>query len=81
LLVASVRTDTLEVPILIAMYALLVQALLMGVDGITKARKRRALVPLSRVSPAWLVEEIKPKHRRQPRCSAAFSTVGQDDHD
>jgi hypothetical protein len=82
LLVASVRSDELEVPIMIAMYALLVQALLMGVDAITKARKRRALVPMSEVSPAWLVAEIRPEEDgRRTKWSAAFSTVDPSDHD
>jgi hypothetical protein len=80
LTVASARSDHLAVPFVVAMAALLVLAVLVLVDGVTKAVKRRGRVPRSHVSPTWLISEIKRKPGRRKRCAANFSTIGPDDH-
>jgi hypothetical protein len=80
LTVASARSDHLAVPFVVAMAALLMLAVLVLVDGVTKAVKRRGRVPRSHVSPTWLISEIKRKPGRRKRCAANFSTIGPDDH-
>jgi hypothetical protein len=80
LTVASVRSDRLAAPFLVAIIALLGLAVLVGIDGLTKAIKRRSRVPMSQVSPNWLIAEIRRTPRRRARCAANFSTIGSDDH-
>lgn len=82
LLVASGRAHSLRVPFLIGMVALLLLFLLVGLDGMGKAVKRRRRVPVNQVSPTWLVDEIRGKRvRRWKRCRAEFSTIGAEyDH-
>jgi len=80
LLVASSRKSALDGPFEFGMAALLVLFLLVGVDSVGKAIKRRRRVPLTKVSPMWLVAEIRRKpvrHWKRPR--AEFSTLGSDD--
>lgn len=82
LLVASGRADALHGPFVFGMIALLVLFLLVGADTVGKAVKRRRRVPVNRISPMWLIAEI----RRRPvwrwkRFRAEFSTIGSDDHD
>jgi hypothetical protein len=61
------------------MVALLVLFLLVGLDGAGKAMKRRRRVPVNKVTPIWLVQEIRKRPvRRWKRCRAEFSTVGLD---
>lgn len=80
LLVASGRSGSLHGPFLFGMVALLVLFLLVGLDAAGKAVKRRRRVPVNRVSPAWLVHEIRGRPvRRWNRCHAEFSTIGSDD--
>jgi len=81
LLVASGRSDALQGPFLFGMVALLVLFVLVGLDGLGKARKRRRKVPVNEVSPTWLVSEIhgRPARRNTP-FRAEFSTIGSDDH-
>ncbi|MDQ3791030.1 MAG: hypothetical protein M3422_27830, partial [Actinomycetota bacterium] len=82
LLVASGRAGSLRVPFLVGMVALLLLFLLVGLDGLGKAVKRRRRVPVNHVSPMWLVDEIRGKRvRRWKRCRAEFSTIGTEaDH-
>ncbi|WP_133909349.1 hypothetical protein [Actinophytocola oryzae] len=80
LLVASGRAGSLDKPFLYAMLALLMLFLLVGLDGTGKAMKRRRRVPVNKVSPIWLVQEIRRRPvRRWKRCRAEFSTLGTDD--
>lgn len=80
LFVASGRADSLRVPFLIGMCALLVLFLLVGLDGLGKAVKRRIRVPVNHVSPTWLVDEIRGSRARAwKRCHAEFSTIGAED--
>jgi len=80
LLVASGRAGSLHGPFLVGMIALLVLFLLVGVDGVGKAIKRRRRVPLNRVTPIWLVQEIRKRPvRHWKRCRAEFSSIGTDD--
>jgi len=82
LLVASGRAGSLDRPFLAGMIALLVLFLLVGLDGAGKAMKRRRRVPVNRVSPTWLVQEIRKRPvRHWKRCRAEFSTIGTDDDD
>ena len=81
LLVASGRSDRLHGPFVFGMGALLLLFVLVGLDGIGKAVKRRRRVPVNRVSPAWLIAEIRRRPvRRWKRFRAEFSTIGTDDH-
>jgi hypothetical protein len=81
LLVASGREDALGVPFVYGMVALLVLFLLVGVDGVAKAVKRRRRVPVNRISPMWLIREIRRRPvLRWKRLRAEFSTIGGDDH-
>jgi hypothetical protein len=82
LLVASGRSGSLRVPFLFGMVALLALFVLVGIDGLGKAVKRRRRVPVNQVSPAWLVDEIRGRRvRRWKRCRAEFSTIGtEEDH-
>jgi hypothetical protein len=79
LTVAAGRDDRLAAPFVIAICALLVLAVLVGVDGVAKAIKRRSRVPVNHVSPGWLIAEIKGKPGRRKRCTANFSTIGSGD--
>ncbi|MFL6121611.1 hypothetical protein [Actinophytocola sp.] len=77
LLVASGRSGSLDRPFLTGMIALLVLFLLVGLDGVGKAMKRRRRVPVNRVTPSWLVQEIRGHPvRHWKRCRAEFSTIG-----
>jgi hypothetical protein len=81
LFVAAGRKEALEGPFRFGMVALLVLFLLVGADSVGKAIKRRRRVPVNRISPMWLIAEI----RRRPvwrwkRLRAEFSTLGSDDH-
>ncbi|HEV2778275.1 MAG TPA: hypothetical protein VGX25_02640 [Actinophytocola sp.] len=80
LTVASVRNDRLAGPFVIAILALLLLAVLVGIDGLAKAIKRRSRVPVNQVSPNWLIAEIRRAPRRRARCAANFSTIGSGDH-
>ena len=81
LLVASGRKDALDGPFVVGMVALLVLFLLVGVDTVGKAVKRRRQVPINRISPMWLITETRRRPvRRWQRPRAEFSTVGSDDH-
>lgn len=81
LLVASGRADALDGPFVFGMAALLVLFLLVGVDSVTKAIKRRGRVPTNSISPEWLIAELsrRPGKRRKP-CSVDFATIGSEDH-
>jgi hypothetical protein len=81
LLVAAGRKEALDGPFVFGMVALLGLFLLVGADTVGKAIKRRRRVPVNRISPMWLIAEI----RRRPvwhwkRLRAEFSTIGSDDH-
>lgn len=77
LLVAAGRSGSLRGPFLFGMLALLVLFLFVGMDGLSKAVKRRRRVPVTRVSPTWLVDEIRGRRvRHRKRCGAEFSTIG-----
>jgi hypothetical protein len=79
-LVASGRAGSLDRPFLAGMIALLVLFVLVGLDGAGKAVKRRRRVPVNKVTPIWLVQEIRGRPvRRWKRCRAEFSTIGADD--
>lgn len=79
LLVASGRAGSLDRPFLFGMLALLGLFLLVGLDGAGRAMKRRRRVPVNRVTPIWLVQEIRKRPvRRWKRCRAEFSTIGTD---
>jgi hypothetical protein len=80
LTVAAGRDDRLAVPFLIAIAALLVLVVLVAVDGVAKAIKRRSRVPVNQVSPGWLIAEVKGKPLPRKRCTANFSTIGSGDH-
>lgn len=81
LLVASGRSDRLHGPFVFGMVALLLLFVLVGLDGAGKAVKRRRRVPVNRVSPVWLIAEIRRRPvRRWKRFRAEFSTIGTDDH-
>lgn len=81
LLVASGRASALDGPFVFGMAALLVLFLLVGVDGVSKAVKRRGRVPVNTISPEWLIAELsrRPDKRRKP-CSVDFSTIESKDH-
>lgn len=80
LLVASGRSGSLHWPFLVGMIALLLLFLLVGLDGIGKAVKRRRRVPVNKVTPIWLVQEIRRRPVRSwKRCRAEFSSIGTDD--
>jgi hypothetical protein len=79
LTVAGGRDDQLAGPFVMAIVALLVLAVLVVVDGVAKAVKRRSRVPVNQVSPDWLIAEIRRKSGRRKRCSASFSTIGPGD--
>jgi hypothetical protein len=80
LLVASGRAGALDRPFLAGMIALLGLFLLVGLDGAGKAMKRRRRVPVNKVTPVWLVQEIRKRPpRRWKRCRAEFSTIGIED--
>lgn len=79
LAVAGGRDDQLAGPFVLAIVALLVLALLVMVDGVAKAVKRRSRVPVNQVSPDWLIAEIRRRSGRRKRCSANFSTIGPGD--
>ncbi len=80
LLVASGRAGSLDRPFLAGMIALLGLFLLVGLDGAGKAVKRRRRVPVNRVTPIWLVQEIRRRPvRRWKRCRAEFSTIVSED--
>jgi hypothetical protein len=78
LCVASVPADILAIPFLVATVALLGLQLLLVVQGVAKAVKRRSLVPLNRTTPAWLVAELGRNPRRRSRSELTFSTVRRD---
>jgi hypothetical protein len=81
LLVASGRSDALQGPFLFGMAALLLLFVLVGVDGVGKAWKRRRKVPVNKVSPSWLIQEIHGgRARPSTHFRAEFSTIGSDDH-
>jgi hypothetical protein len=81
LLVASGRKDALDGPFVFGMLALLVLFLLVGADAVGKAIKRRRKVPVNRVSPMWLIAEIRRgRVWHWKRLRAEFSTIGSDDH-
>jgi hypothetical protein len=81
LLVASGRKDALDGPFVVGMVALLVLFLLVGVDTVGKAIKRRRKVPVNDISPRWLIREtVRRPARRRQRQSAEFSTIGSDNH-
>jgi hypothetical protein len=81
LLVASGRKDALDGPFVVGMVALLVLLLLVGIDGVGKAVKRRRKVPVNDISPRWLISETLRRPARRPdRPRAEFSTVGSDDN-
>ena len=80
LTVAAGRDDRLGVAFVLAIAALLVLAVLVGIDGVAKAVKRRSRVPVNQVSPGWLIAEIKRNPGRRKRCTANFSTIGPGDH-
>jgi hypothetical protein len=78
-LVASGRKDALDGPFVVGMVALLVLFLLVGVDTVGKAVKRRRKVPVNDISPRWLISEtVRRPRRRGHRQSAEFSTIGSD---
>lgn len=80
LLVASGRAGALDRPFLSGMIALLGLFLFVGLDGAGKAMKRRRRVPVNKVTPVWLVQEIRKRPpRRWKRCRAEFSTIGIED--
>ena len=80
LLVASGRRDALDGPIVFGMVALLVLFLLVGADSVSKAVKRRRRVPVNRISPMWLIAEIRRRPvRRWQRPGAEFTTIVSDD--
>lgn len=80
LLVASGRAGALQVPFLAGTIVLTLLFLLVGLDGVGKALKRRRRVPVNKVTPIWLVQEIHKRPVRQwKRCRAEFSTIGTDD--
>lgn len=79
-LVASGRAGSLDRPFLVGMIALFGLFVLVGLDGAGKAVKRRRRVPVNRVTPIWLVQEVRGRPpRRWKRCRAEFSTIGSDD--
>jgi hypothetical protein len=79
-LVASGRAGSLDRPFLVGMIALLALFVLVGIDGAGKAIKRRRRVPVNKVTPIWLVQEIRGRPVRSwKRCRAEFSTIGTDD--
>jgi hypothetical protein len=79
--VAAGRDDQLAGPFVLAIIALLVLAVLVGIDGLAKAKKRRNRVPVNQISPSWLVAEIsRNPNRRRKRCTANFSAIGTRDH-
>jgi hypothetical protein len=81
LLVASGRAGSLDGPFLFGIVALVLLFALVGLDGMGKAVKRRRRVPTNRVTPIWLVQQIRGRPvRRWKRCRAEFSTIGTDDH-
>jgi hypothetical protein len=80
LTVAAGRDDQLAGPLVAAIIALLLLAVLVGIDGIAKAVKRRSRVPVSQVSPHWLIAEIKKNPGRRKKVTANFSTIGPGDH-
>jgi hypothetical protein len=81
LLVASGRKDALNGPFVVGMVTLLGLFLLVAADTVGKAVKRRRRVPVSRISPMWLIAEIRPGPvRRWQKLHAEFSTIGSDDH-
>jgi hypothetical protein len=81
-LVASGRAGSLDRPFLFGMLALLGLFVLVGLDGAGKAMKRRRRIPINRVTPIWLVQEIRGRRvRRWKRCRAEFSTMGTDDEE
>lgn len=80
LLVAVGRAGSLHTPFLVGMIALLLLFLLVGIDGVGKAMKRRRRVPVNRVTPIWLVQEIRRRPvRTWNRCRAEFFSIGADD--
>lgn len=81
LLVASGRKDALAGPFVVGTVALLVLLLLVGIDTVGKAIKRRRKVPVNDISPRWLMcETLRRPARRRDRPRAEFSTVGSDHH-
>jgi hypothetical protein len=80
LTIAAARTDRLAGPFLLAMAALGILVILVLIDGVTKAIKRRSRVPVNQVSPSWLIAELGRASGRRTRCAANFSTIGPDDH-
>jgi hypothetical protein len=81
LTVASARADQLAKPFLVAISALVGLTVLVAIDGIAKAVKRRSRVPLNQVSPNWLIAEVRRVPKRRKKCAANFSTIGPDDDD
>jgi hypothetical protein len=82
LLVAAGRAGSLDRPFLFGMLALLMLFVLVGLDGAGKAVKRRRKVPHNRVTPVWLVQEIRRRPvRHWKRCRAEFSAIGTEDAD
>jgi hypothetical protein len=80
LLVASGRAGSLDGPFLFGMVALLLLFVLVGLDGAGKAVKRRRRVPVNKVTPTWLVQEIRKRPvRRWKRCRAEFNSIGTED--
>lgn len=80
LLVASGRLGGLQGPFLFGMAALLLLFVLVGLDGAGKALKRRRRVPVNRVSPTWLIAEIRKRPVRHLKpFRAEFSTIGSDE--
>ncbi|HWM04455.1 MAG TPA: hypothetical protein VNP92_19125 [Actinophytocola sp.] len=79
LLVAAGRADALDAPFVYGMIALLVLFLLVGGDTGGKAVKRRRKIPANRISPMWLVGELRRRPvRRWKSFRAEFSTIGSD---
>lgn len=79
LFVAAAQADALGLPFEIAIWLLAVLAVSMVVNNVINAVKRRSRVPLSTVSPNWLVAEITGATRRTPKdCVVNFSTLGRD---
>jgi hypothetical protein len=77
LCVASVHADGLAAPFTVAIFALGLLMLSVLADAVTKAVKRRTLVPVNKVSPGWLLAEIGGNGPKRD-CAVNFSTLGRD---
>ncbi|ONI73242.1 hypothetical protein ALI144C_45815 [Actinosynnema sp. ALI-1.44] len=79
LCVAAVKADALGLPFEAAIWLLVLLAVSMVANNVTNAVKRRIRVPVSTVSPNWLVAEITGRPGRRKRdCVVNFSTLGRD---